>query len=300
MRTSPPRPLRGARSASGEGESARAGPFIKWAGGKNRLLAQFAPYFPPRYRRYFESFVGSAAVFFYLRPAESYLFDRNPELIEVYQIVRDQPDDLIAALRQHYYDKDHYYAVRALKPADLSPVERAARFIFLNKTGYNGLYRVNSRGQFNVPFGRYKNPTICDEEALRAANHALKRAHLSVADFGVILDHAQSGDLVYFDPPYAPLSATSNFTSYTRDGFTDDDQRRLAEVYHVLHRRGCYLMLSNSSAPLIDSLYRRDGYIIHTITARRAINSKADSRGEIQEVLVTNFDSASWGSSNGS
>ncbi len=266
-----------------------AKPIIKWAGGKGGLLAQYAPYFPPAYRRYFEPFVGSAAVFFYLQPPRSFLFDSNRELIEVYRVIQDAVESLIAALRDHRYEKAHYYAVRAQNPADLSPVARAARFIFLNKTCYNGLYRVNSRGQFNVPFGRHKNPLICDAEALRAASAALQSAELAVAEFEDAVQAAEVGDLIYFDPPYAPLSATSNFTSYTSGGFCADDQRRLAAAYHALDRRGCLLMLSNSSAPLIYELYEGRGYHMYEIAARRAINSKASSRGSITELLITNF-----------
>jgi DNA adenine methylase len=270
-------------------ESAAASPFIKWAGGKKSLLSQFAPHFPPAgsYRRYFEPFVGSAAVFFHLQPENSHLFDVNPRLIEVYEAVRDHVEDLIAVLKGHRNEKDHFYAVRAQAENDLSPVERAARFIFLNKTCYNGLYRVNRQGQFNVPFGRYTNPKICDETGLRIASGALQAARLRVADFAILLDLVQAGDLIYFDPPYEPLSATSSFTSYTSGGFSSEDQRRLAAVYRELDRRGCLLMLSNSSAPLIFELYQ--DYRVHKISARRAINSKPGGRGQIVELLVTNF-----------
>ncbi len=274
-----------------------AAPVIKWAGGKSSLLSQFAPYFPPKnkYRRYFEPFLGGAAVFFYLQPEESFLFDLNRDLIEVYQVVRDSLDDLIKALKPHRNDKDYFYEIRAQLPSTLSPVERAARFIFLNRTCYNGLYRVNRQGQFNVPFGRYKNPTICDEKGLRAASLALQRAELGVSDFEEVLGRARAGDLVYFDPPYEPLSVTSSFTSYTSNGFGSNDQRRLAEVFRTLSSRGCLLMLSNSSAPLIYELYQDFG--IHEIMARRAINSKADGRGVIKELLITNFsitDDKAW------
>lgn len=284
------------RSEIRAGAGARnAGPILKWAGGKGALLAQYAPYFPPSgsYARYFEPFIGSAAVFFHLQPPRSFLFDRNPHLIEVYSVVRDSVEELIAALREHHNDRDHFYQVRAQNPADLTPVQRAARLIFLNRTCYNGLYRVNRRGQFNVPFGRHANPTICDEPGLRAASAALQRAHLEVADFEIVLRMAEPGDLVYFDPPYAPLSPTSNFTSYTADGFTNADQARLADVFRALDRRGCLLMLSNSSAPLIRDLYQ--GFHLNEISARRAINSKPDRRGIITELLITNFPRADRG-----
>jgi DNA adenine methylase len=267
-----------------------ARPILKWAGGKGALLPQFSPHFPApgTYQRYFEPFMGSGAVFFHLQPAQSFLFDINPQLIEAYRVVRDTVEELIAALQVHYYDAHYYYEVRAQLPATLSPVQRAARLIFLNHTCYNGLYRENRQGQFNVPFGRHRNPTICDVAGLRAASAALQRAHLDVLDFENVLTSAAPGDLLYFDPPYEPLSPTSNFTSYTAHGFTSADQRRLADVFRALDRRGCLLMLSNSSAALIYELYQ--GFQIHDILARRAINSKRDGRGTVKELLITNFE----------
>lgn len=215
------------------------------------------------------------------------MFDLNAQLIEGYHVIRDNVDELITALKIHRNEPDYFYEIRTQNPLDLQPAERAARFIFLNRTCYNGLYRVNRQGQFNVPFGRYKNPTICDEPGLRAASAALQNAHLEVADFEIVLNLAEPGDLIYFDPPYAPLSLTSSFTSYTSNGFSSDDQRRLATTYRTLDSRGCLLMLSNSSAPLIYNLY--SGFYIHAISARRVINSKPDGRGAITELLITNF-----------
>jgi DNA adenine methylase len=272
-----------------------ARPFIKWAGGKRDLLAQYQPHFPSRdrVRRYFEPFLGGGAVFFHLQIQSALLFDTNPALIEVYQIVRDEVERLIDALQQHENEKTHYYAVRAQDPAQLSAVERAARFIYLNRTGYNGLYRVNRRGQYNVPFGRHKNPVICDRENLRAVSHALQTAQLAADDFEAATDQAGPGDLIYFDPPYAPLSATANFTSYTRNGFSEADQRRLARRVHQLHERGCFVMLSNSSASLIYELYQGYGYHLIEIQARRAINSAPHKRGPVTELLITNFPPAS-------
>lgn len=266
-----------------------ATPILKWAGGKNSLIPQFKPYFPVRthYSRYFEPFVGGGAVFFYLQPENSYLFDINSDLIELYTVVRDNVEELIEALSQHYNDKDYYYEVRAWKPSQLTPIQRAARLIFLNHTCYNGLYRVNKEGQFNVPFGKYKNPTICDKPGLRASSIALQRANLEVGDFETIRKYGQKGDFVYFDPPYEPISETSNFTSYTTNGFSKQDQSRLAEIFTELDKRGCLLMLSNSNAPLIYELY--DKFNIHEISARRAINRNPEGRGKITELLVTNF-----------
>lgn len=266
-----------------------ATPVLKWAGGKASLIPQFAAHFPTpgSYRRYLEPFLGGAAVYFYLKPAQSFLFDLNRELIEVYEVLRNNVEGLIAALRPHYNDRDYFYQIRAQDTSSLSPIGRAARFIFLNRTCYNGLYRVNRRGQFNVPFGDYRNPTICDVIGLKAASEVLKSATLEVADFETVLTYAQANDLVYMDPPYHPLSRTSSFTSYTSDGFTDGDQHRLAEVFAELNKRGCLLMLSNSNTPLIHELYQ--GFYIHKINARRAINSKGNGRGIITELLVTNF-----------
>lgn len=265
-------------------------PFIKWAGGKRDLIAQYQPYFPRRDRiqRYFEPFLGGGAIFFALQVHPAFLFDTNPWLIETYQVVRDQVEKLIVALQHHQNDKEYYYTIRAQDPHELSSVARAARFIYLNRTCYNGLYRVNSRGQFNVPFGRYKNPIICDTKNLRAASEVLQGTQLEIADFEKAATLAGPGDLVYFDPPYAPLSATANFTSYTKDGFSQSDQERLAQLFHRLHERGCFVMQSNSSAPLIYELYKEHGYNIIEIKARRAINSAADKRGHVTELLITN------------
>lgn len=270
-------------------EPRTASPILKWAGGKSALIPQFTPYFPKegRYKRYIEPFAGGAAVFFHLRPAQGFLIDLNSDLIEVYTVVRDDLDHLITALKEHYNDRDYFYKVRAQNPDELTPAQSAARLIFLNRTCYNGLYRVNRQGQFNVPFGKYKNPTICDIPGLRAASAALQHAHLEVADFEIVLKYAEPGDFIYFDPPYQPLSPTSSFTGYTSNGYTSDDQSRLAVVYRKLDERGCLLMLSNSSAPLIYELYQ--GYKMKEINARRAINSKPDGRGVIKELLVTNF-----------
>ncbi len=266
-----------------------ARPILKWAGGKAALIKQFVPYFPESsaYQRYFEPFLGGASIFFHLQPKQSHLFDLNADLIELYTLVRDDVQSVIAALAPHFNDRAYFEQVRAQDTSTLTGPERAARFIFLNRTCYNGLFRVNSRGQFNVPFGKYKNPTICDTEGLWAASAALQNAHLAVADFETSLAECRAGDFIYFDPPYAPLSTTSSFISYTKQGFNADDQRRLADLFRELDRRGCLLMLSNSSAPLIYELYQ--DFIRHEVAARRAINSKIDGRGSVTELLVTNY-----------
>lgn len=265
-----------------------AKPFLKWAGGKQKLLSQFAPHFPDSVSRYFEPFLGGGAVFFHLQPSVAILGDFNGALIEAYRIVKENVEELIASLKEHQNDKSYYYNIRGKDPSSMNPVERASRFIFLNRTCYNGLYRVNNKGQFNVPFGRYKNPTICDEDRLRAAGLALQNVQLVAGDFEETLSSAQEGDLVYLDPPYDPISDTSSFTSYTRDGFGEDEQKRLSHVFRDLNGRGCQVMLSNSDTPLVRELY--GGFEFVEVQARRAINSDPKGRGLITELLVLNFE----------
>lgn len=278
-------------SATTPPHPAGAAPFLKWAGGKGRLIRQYAPYLPApgEIGRYFEPFIGSAAVFFHLQPAEACLADQNPHLVEVYRIVQQAVEELIDALRPHRNDETYYYRVRAQDPAELSPVERAARLIYLNKTGYNGLYRENRRGQFNVPFGRYRNPTICNPARLRACSAALQTASLQVADFASSVSAAAPGDFVYFDPPYVPRSATSNFTAYNRHGFGPEEQGRLAGAFHELAGRGVRALLSNSDTPQVRELYGGRGYRLIEIQARRTINSKADRRGPVAELLIAGW-----------
>lgn len=267
----------------------KAKPFIKWAGGKSQLIPQMSTWFPPRdqINRYFEPFLGGGAVFFYLQHSKSHLSDTNKNLVEMYDVVKNNVEDLIKALKKHKNERDYFYEVRSQKPADLSPIERAARLIFLNKTCFNGLYRENSKGEFNVPFGRYKNPTICDEAGLRSASLALQNARISHQEFHSVLSQAEANDFIYFDPPYQPLNKTSSFTSYTAGGFGEAEQRELANVFSELANRGCYVMLSNSDTPLIKELYK--DFFIHEIQAGRAINSKANGRGKITELLVINY-----------
>lgn len=264
-----------------------AGPFLKWAGGKGQLLEQYSPLFPTAWRTYFEPFLGGGAVFFHLTPNTAVLSDINEDLINAYVVVRDRVDELVAALRVHHNERDYFYAVRARKPETLTPVERAARLIFLNRTCFNGLYRVNKKGQFNVPFGRYSNPTICDEAKLRAASLALTGAEIRAADFEAALEGAGAGDFAYLDPPYNPISTTSSFTSYAQEGFGEGEQHRLASVYKRLDIHGVRLMLSNSASSLVRGLYA--GFRIIEVTAKRAINAKADRRGPITELLILNY-----------
>lgn len=265
----------------------RPGPFLKWAGGKGQLLATFNRHFPKSFNRYFEPFLGGGAVFFHLRPQQALLSDLNEELINCYQMVRDDVESVIELLRKHRNDKHYFYRIRSQDCSNLLNVERAARLIFLNKTCFNGLYRVNSKGRFNVPFGRYKNPRICDAGNLRAVSRALQNTPVHCAPFEVVLTKARKGDFIYLDPPYQPISSTSNFTGYTKGAFGSEDQIRLAATFAELSKRGCLLMLSNSDNELIRDLYK--DFNTTVVHASRAINCKADRRGRINELLILNY-----------
>lgn len=260
-----------------------ASPFLKWAGGKTQLLPILLNYIPVHFDTYIEPFAGGGALFFELHPAKAVLADSNPELINCYTMVRDKVEDLIAVLTSYPYSEEFYYALRAEMPED--PVLRAARMIYLNRTCYNGLYRVNKQGQFNVPFGRYKNPLICDPERLRAASYVLRNAELHCADYQETLRRcAKPGDFVYIDPPYHPVSIYSDFKRYTAEFFYRDDQRVLASTAKELARQGCYVLVSNSYCDFILDIY--EGCKIVEVTAKRNINKDAQKRGAVKEVLV--------------
>ncbi|MFC1454767.1 DNA adenine methylase [Candidatus Undinarchaeota archaeon] len=267
--------------------------FVKWAGGKTQLISQYKPLFPKQVKRYFEPFLGSGAVFFYLKQKfplmEAHLSDVSKELINCYSMVRGRRPTLIELLKQHkaLHSKNYYYKVRALDKKSLTNVSRASRLIYLNKTCFNGLYRVNSKGQFNVPIGDYKNPGIVREETLNLASKLLRGAKISAGKFEDIATKARKGDFIYFDPPYMPLSKTSNFTSYTKNSFDLEDQTRLAELFKRLDKKGCKLMLSNSNLPIMRELYK--GYDIRTVNARRLISCDPNGRGHIKEVVVRNY-----------
>jgi DNA adenine methylase len=266
-------------------------PVLKWAGGKSRLLPHLLRLIPDNFAAYHEPFIGGGALFFRLvgqgRAQQVFLSDVNPSLIDVYLALRDCIDEVVEILRGHVYERDYFYRIRALDPNDLTLAARAARIIYLNKTCYNGLFRENRSGQFNVPFGRYKNPTICDEPNLRAASRALQGVDIARRNFATVLDVARAGDFVYFDPPYHPLSSTANFTAYDRKGFGLDDQRQLRDVFAALGERGVRVLLSNSDTPFIRELYQ--GFAIEQVFAARAVNSKANGRGKVAEVIVRNF-----------
>ncbi|MDJ0765775.1 MAG: DNA adenine methylase [Myxococcota bacterium] len=261
-------------------------PFVKWAGGKTQILSHLRRKYPPHFKRYHEPFLGGGAVFFDLKAASASISDANAELINCYQVVKTEVDALIEALSHYVYQKEQYYAVRDWDPETLDPVKRAARTIYLNRTGFNGLYRVNSSGKFNVPFGRYKNPTICDAENLRACAQALEGTSICTAGFEEVLASAEAGDFVYFDPPYIPVSDTAYFTAYQKRGFGMDNQERLAEVFDALAKRGVAVMLSNADVPWMHERYGR--YNIQRIQAKRSVNSNTKRRGEVGEVIVTN------------
>ncbi|OYZ26339.1 MAG: DNA methyltransferase [Sulfurovum sp. 16-42-52] len=275
-----------------------AKPFIKWVGGKRGLLSQIIPLIPKEFNNYFEPFVGGGALFFelyslgLLRDKKVYLFDINAELINAYNTVRNNPTELIKSLKkfQEKHSKEFYYDIRAWDREEnflqRSDIERATRFIYLNKTCFNGLYRVNSNGYFNVPMGSYKNPNIADEEAIFNASEALQNATIKCQSFTNVLHDAKSGDFVYFDPPYYPLTATASFTAYSKDGFLETEQIELFEVFKELSAIGCKVSQSNSDTEFIKNLYK--DFDINTVMMNRFINSKSDGRGKIKEILVRN------------
>ncbi|MBN2527247.1 MAG: DNA adenine methylase [Deltaproteobacteria bacterium] len=262
-------------------------PFLKWVGGKRQIMNHLTDSLPPRFNRYFEPFVGGGALFFEMQPARAILSDTNDELIGAYTAIRDDVEGVIRHLKRHRYTESHYYEVRSKNLTRMSLAGLAARMIYLNRTGFNGLYRVNSRGEFNVPFGRHSNPRICNVDNLRAVSAALQSVDLRVASFENVLDSARKGDFVYMDPPYIPLSRTSSFVAYQKHGFGMENQEALAKVFAALDARGCYVMQSNSDVPWMRSRYSE--YSIRRIRAVRCVNSKASGRGHVGEVIVTNY-----------
>ncbi len=273
-------------------------PFLKWAGGKSKLIEQYIPYFPQSFTNYYEPFLGGGAVFFYfcgVKPdANKFISDINPELINTYCCIKNNVEPLIELLKTHQlqHDRDYYYKMRssasalALSHWEGLEIERAARFIYLNKTCFNGLYRENLRGLFNVPMGKYKNPTICNEDLLRSVSVALQSAAISLKPYDKI-NSKNEQDFVYFDPPYYPLSSTSNFTTYSRYVFKEAEQIKLRDTFVKLANWGVKVMLSNSDCTLVRELYA--DFNIYEILASRAINSKAEKRGKITELLITSY-----------
>ncbi len=268
-------------------------PFLKWAGGKRQLIPELLKYVPDFSGRYYEPFIGGGALLLTLQPEVATISDRNAELINCYRAVKDSVDDLIQHLKQHRNEKDYFYEVRSwdrqTEFATKTAEQRAARIIFLNKTCYNGLFRVNSKGQFNAPFGRYKNPTIADETVLRSVSAYFNRADVTICltDFAAAMAEADHNDFVYFDPPYDPVSTTASFTGYYRNGFDRTEQQRLKSVVDDLTARGCKVLLSNAYTDFIRDLYQ--DYRCVRVSATRAINSNATKRGKVDEILVMNY-----------
>ncbi len=269
----------------------KATPFVKWAGGKRQLLSELDYSLPKTFNNYFEPFVGGGALFFHLKSKrivnKAILNDYNPDLVGVYKIVKNDVNALIKELASLKYknNEETFYQIRKEQPSQ--PVKKAAQFLYLNKTAFNGLYRVNSKGKFNVPFGKYKNPKILDEKNLLAVSKALQIGEITCLDFEQAIEKAKKEDFVYFDPPYQPISKTSNFTSYTTKDFTEKDQERLSQCFKKLDKKGCFVMLSNSYVPLIKELYKEFNQKI--VMAGRTINCNGNGRGKIKELLITNY-----------
>jgi len=270
-------------------------PFLKWAGGKRQLLSEINKYVPKKYNTYYEPFLGGGAILFNLQPKNAAINDSNIELINCYEVIKNSLDELIEDLKKHQNEESYYYEMRELDRTttykdNYDKVKRASRILYLNKTCYNGLFRVNSQGQFNVPFGRYKNPNILDEAVLKAVNKYLNHNQVKIfnTDFEEAVLDARKGDFVYFDPPYDPVSQTASFTGYDVNGFDKEEQKRLKSVFDDLTSRGCKALLSNADTEFIVDLY--GSYKIEKISATRAINSNALKRGKIAEVLVRNYE----------
>lgn len=260
-------------------------PLLKWAGGKTQLLAEILPRIPKQYGRFIEPFFGGGAVFFAARPENGIIADINPELVNLYRSVAIDVNGVIAHLRSYENTEEVFYAVRSLDWTKLSNIEAAARTIFLNRTCFNGLYRVNKSGRFNVPFGRYKNPKIIDEGALRAASLLLRRAKIICGDYKTVLnENARPGDFIFLDPPYLPVSSSADFIQYTKERFSEQDHVDLAAEVKRLHELGCHVVLTNSNHPLVHELYRN--FDVEVVQTKRYISCNGNGRtGE--DVIVT-------------
>ena len=274
-------------------------PFVKWAGGRRQLIPKLLKYVPKSFNNYFEPFVGGGALFFelynlgILKNKKVYLFDINEELINAYKVIRDYPNELIEKLKEFKakHNKEFYYQIRELDRnedyTNLDNITKAARFIYLNRTCFNGLYRVNKKGYFNVPMGNYKNPQIVNEENILAVSIALQNTIIKHYDYKEVLQYAQKNDFIYFDPPYYPLTDTSNFTSYTQDDFLEKEQTELFETFKFLANKECFVLESNSDTDFINNLYKE--FTIEKVLANRAMNSNGNKRGKITEVLIRNY-----------
>ena len=270
-------------------------PVVKWVGGKRQLIDALTPLFPKRISSYCEPFLGGGAVLFSLQPKEAYVNDINTELMNIYEVIRDNVDELISALSEHKNEEDYFYNIRdwdrnSVSYTKRTSVEKAARIIYLNKTCYNGLFRVNNAGEFNAPYGHYRNPNIVDTPTLRAVSNYFQTARLTFTsmDYAEILSTVTKGTFVYLDPPYDPVSDTANFTGYTKGGFDRTEQIRLRECCDELNRRGIKFMMSNSATEFIREQYA--SYDINVVHAKRAINSNASKRGLVDEVVIRNYE----------
>lgn len=266
-------------------ENCYAKPFLKWAGGKKRLLPELLKYVPTEYNNYYEPFLGGGSLFFALRPKKAYLSDLNEELINTYEQIKVDVDEVIKYLKKMKYDKKAYYRIRGMSLRNNS--RRAARFIYLNRACWNGLYRVNPRGKFNVPFGRYENPTICNEENLKNVGKVLKKAVIKNCDFGKIVHKASKDDLIYFDPPYTTAYRNNGFIKYNSKLFSLKDQIRLRNAVRELDKKGCNILISNANHKFIENLYK--GYSIKIMKRKSLIAGKKEKRREITELIIRNF-----------
>lgn len=270
-------------------------PVLKWVGGKRQLLKDIEIHIPRKFSTFYEPFLGGGAVLFHLQPHKAVVNDINEELINVYTVIRDNVEELIEDLKKHKNEAEYFYNIRELdrdKEAynRLSSIKKASRLIYLNKTCYNGLFRVNQQGEFNTPFGRYKNPNIVNEVTLRAVSNYFNKAQITFkcTDFEESVKGIRKGSFVYFDPPYDPVSDSANFTGYDKGGFDRDEQIRLKQLCDKLNNRNVKFLLSNSATEFILDLYK--DYNIAIVKAKRAINSRGDKRGEVNEVLVKNYE----------
>lgn len=271
-------------------------PFLKWVGGKRQLIPEIRKRLPKGVinRPYYEPFVGGGALFFDLQPKCAIINDYNEELINVYRVIRDNPDELIEDLKKHENTAEYFYEIRAIDRQPffnaLGKIERASRIIYLNKTCYNGLYRVNNAGEFNSPFGKYKNPNIINEPVIKAVSKYLNSAKIQIfnVDYQEILKDIPANSFVYLDPPYHPISESSNFTGYVQGGWNEKDQLRLRDVCNILNSKGVRFLLSNSASAFIKEIY--SNYNIHVVQANRAINSDSSKRGQVNEFLISNYE----------
>lgn len=270
-------------------------PFVKWVGGKRQLIDVIEPLLPKKITTYCEPFVGGGAVLFFLQPKKAIINDKNADLMIVYEVIKDQVEDLISDLRKHENTQEYFYALRDIDRDKkvyngLTKLEKASRLIYLNKTCYNGLFRVNQAGEFNAPFGNYKNPNIVNEPTLRAVSKFLQNNDIKImsTDFEEVLSKLNKGTFVYLDPPYDPMSDTSSFTGYNKGGFDKDEQIRLKESCDRLTKKGIKFMLSNSATDFIKDLYKE--YEIKIVKAKRLINADSSKRGEIEEVIIRNYE----------